>query len=86
MVEFHKGPKGIDKAVDHVVYCHETGRRPKANDEKQRHYSMWAEVDDSEKDDSSSDDDISCKIWGQAKEGPELAEQETEIGECQWCK
>ena len=38
-VEFHKNPKDIDEAVDHIVYYHETGRWPKANDEKQRHYS-----------------------------------------------
>ena len=58
-VEFHKDPRDIDEAVDHVVYYHETGRQPKANDEKQRHYSRWAEVDDLDKDDSSSDED-SC--------------------------
>ena len=33
-VEFHNDPRDIDEAVDHVVYYHETGRQPKANDEK----------------------------------------------------
>ena len=39
-VEFHKDPKDIAEAVDHVVYYHETGRWPKANDVKYRHYSQ----------------------------------------------
>ena len=33
-VEFHKDPRDIDEAVDHVVYYCETGRQPKANDER----------------------------------------------------
>ena len=49
--------KDIDETVDHVVYYCETGMWPKANDEKQRHYSRQTEVDDSDKDDSSLDED-----------------------------
>ena len=52
-VEFHKDPRDIDEAVDHVVYYHKTGRQPKANDERWRHCSQWAEVDDSDKSGSS---------------------------------
>ena len=52
-VEFHKNPRDIDEAVDHVVYYSETGRRPKANDDRWRHYSQWVEADDSDKNSSS---------------------------------
>ena len=56
-MEFHKDARDIDEAVDHVVYYRETGRWPKANDERQRHCSQQAEADDSDKGGSSSDED-----------------------------
>ena len=56
-VEFHKDPRDIDEAVDHVVYYHETGRWPKVNDDRQRRCSQQAEADDSDKNSSSSDED-----------------------------
>ena len=56
-MEFHKDPRDIDEAVDHVVYYHVTGRQPKANDERLRHCSRQAEVDDSDKSGLSSDED-----------------------------
>ena len=55
-VEFHKDPRDIYETVDHVVYYCDTGKQPKANDEKHRYYSWWTEVDDSDKSDSSSDE------------------------------
>ena len=48
-IEFYKDPKDVYEAVDYVVYYHETGRWPKANDEKCRHYYRQAEVDDLDK-------------------------------------
>ena len=66
----HKDPRDIDEAVDHVVYYYETGRWPKTNDEKQRHYSRWAEVDDSDRDDSPSEEDShAVKVGDKPKKG-----------------
>ena len=57
MVEFHKDPRDINEAVDHVVYYCEMGRQPKANDERRRHCSRQVEADNSGKSSASSDED-----------------------------
>ena len=69
-MEFHKDPRDIDEAVDHVVYYHETERQPKANDEKQRHYSQWTEVGDLDEGGSSSDEDgRAARVGDRPKKG-----------------
>ena len=69
-IKCHKDPKDIDEAVDYLVYYHETWRWPKANDEKCRHYSRQTEVDDSDKDDTSSDEDSqAARVGDKTKKG-----------------
>ena len=80
-VEFHKDQKDIDEAVDHVVYYCETGRQPKAYDEKQRHYSRLTEVDDSEKDRSSSDEDSwAARVGDKPKKGQSWQNKKLKLG------
>ena len=63
------------------MYYHETGRQPKANDEKQRQYSMWAEVGDSEKDNSSSDDDSqAARVGDKLKKGQNWQNKKQKLG------
>ena len=80
-VKSQKYPKDIDEAVDHVVYYCETGRQPKANDEKWRHYSRWTEVDDSEKDGSSSDEDSqAARVGDKPKKGQSWQSKKLKLG------
>ena len=79
--EFHKDPMDINEAVDHVVYYHEPGRWPKANDEKQRHYSRQTEVDDSEKDGSFSDEDSqAARVGDKPKKGQRWQNKKLRLG------
>ena len=56
--------------MDHVVYCCETGRWPKVNDEKWRHYSRQTDVDDLDEDGSSSDEDSwAARVGDRPKKG-----------------
>ena len=80
-VEFHKDPRDIDEAVDHVVYYRETGRWPKANDEEWRHYSRWAEVDDSDKSGSTSDEDShAARVGDRPKRGESWQHKKQKVG------
>ena len=67
--------------MDHVVYYCETGRQPKVNDEKQRHYSRKAEVDDLDKDDSSSDEDsYAARVGDKPKKGQSWQHKKQKVG------
>ena len=80
-VEFHKDPRDIDEAVVHVVYYLETGRQPKANDEKWRHYSRQAEVDDLDKSGSSSDEDsCAARVGDRPKKGESWQYKKQKVG------
>ena len=80
-VEFYKDCKGIDEAVDHVVYYCEPGRQPKTNDEKCGHYSWQTEVDYSHKGDSSSDEDsLSSRVSDKPKRGQNWQTKKQKLG------
>ena len=67
--------------MDHVVYYHETGRQPKANDEKQRQYSRQAEVDDLEESGSSSDEDsYAARVGDMPKKGESWQHKKQKMG------
>ena len=84
-VEFHKDPEDIDEAVGHVVYYCETGGQPKANDQKGRHNSHHTEVDDSDKGDSSRDEDSqAARVDDKPKRGNRL--KQTRQSRCESCR
>ena len=64
-----------------MVYYHETGRQPKANDERWRHYFRQAEVDDSDRDDSSSEEDShAARVGDKPKKGQGWQHKKQKVG------